>query len=75
MIKDINKIKVIAEIGQAHEGSLAIALSYVEAVAKAGADAVKFQMLKVPTKIVSEKKINILKISLDMITGKEQNLL
>ena len=43
MIKDINKIKVIAEIGQAHEGSLAIALSYVEAVAKAGADAVKFQ--------------------------------
>ena len=34
---------VIAEIGQAHEGSLGQALSYIEAVAEAGVNAVKFQ--------------------------------
>jgi N-acetylneuraminate synthase len=34
---------VIAEIGQAHDGSLGTAHSYVDAVADAGADAVKFQ--------------------------------
>jgi len=34
---------VIAEIGQAHEGSLGQALSYIDAVAEAGANAVKFQ--------------------------------
>ncbi len=34
---------VIAEVGQAHEGSLAIASSFVKAVGGAGADAVKFQ--------------------------------
>jgi N,N'-diacetyllegionaminate synthase len=34
---------IIAEIGQAHDGSLGTAHSYVDAVADAGADAVKFQ--------------------------------
>ncbi len=34
---------VVAEIGQAHDGSLGIAHSYIDAVADAGADAVKFQ--------------------------------
>jgi N-acetylneuraminate synthase len=34
---------VIAEIAQAHDGSLGTALAYVEAVARAGAGAVKFQ--------------------------------
>jgi N,N'-diacetyllegionaminate synthase len=33
----------IAEIGQAHEGSLGIAHSYIEALKKTGVDAVKFQ--------------------------------
>lgn len=33
----------IAEVGQAHDGSLGMAHSYIEAAAKAGADAVKFQ--------------------------------
>lgn len=35
---------LIAEIGQAHEGSLGFAHSYIDAVAKAGVGAVKFQM-------------------------------
>ncbi|SHG06856.1 N-acetylneuraminate synthase [Flavobacterium segetis] len=35
---------IIAEIGQAHEGSLGILYSYIYAVAKTGVDAVKFQM-------------------------------
>ena len=34
---------IIAEIGQAHEGSLGIAHSYIDALAKTGVHAVKFQ--------------------------------
>lgn len=34
---------VIAEIAQAHDGSLGMAHSYIDAAARAGADAVKFQ--------------------------------
>jgi N,N'-diacetyllegionaminate synthase len=36
-------IKLIAEIGQAHEGSLGIAHSYIDALATTGVDIVKFQ--------------------------------
>jgi N,N'-diacetyllegionaminate synthase len=36
-------IFLIAEIGQAHEGSLGIAHSYIDALAETGVDAVKFQ--------------------------------
>jgi N,N'-diacetyllegionaminate synthase len=39
----INKKFIIAEIGQAHEGSLGIAHSYIDALAETGIDAVKFQ--------------------------------
>jgi len=34
---------IIAEIAQAHDGSLGMALSYIDAVAKTGCDAIKFQ--------------------------------
>lgn len=34
---------IIAEVAQAHEGSLGMAHAYIDAVAKAGVDAVKFQ--------------------------------
>lgn len=34
---------VIAEVGQAHDGSLGTAHAYIDAIAAAGADAVKFQ--------------------------------
>lgn len=36
-------MKIIAEIAQAHEGSLGILHSYIDAVAKTGVDAIKFQ--------------------------------
>lgn len=35
---------VVAEVAQAHDGSLGVAHSFVDAAAEAGADAVKFQM-------------------------------
>jgi len=35
---------LIAEVGQAHEGSLGIAHSYIDALAKTGVNAVKFQV-------------------------------
>ena len=34
---------IIAEVGQNHDGSLGLAHSYIDAVAEAGADAIKFQ--------------------------------
>lgn len=39
-----NKPYIIAEIGQAHEGSLGILYSYIDALAHTGVNAVKFQM-------------------------------
>lgn len=39
-----NATYVIAEIGQAHEGSLGLVYSYIDALADTGVDAVKFQM-------------------------------
>ncbi|RTY85564.1 N-acetylneuraminate synthase family protein [Flavobacterium sp. RSP15] len=39
-----SKLYIIAEIGQAHEGSLGILYSYIDAIAQTGVDAVKFQM-------------------------------
>ncbi|MAD12498.1 MAG: N-acetylneuraminate synthase [Flavobacteriaceae bacterium] len=38
-----DKIDIIAEIGQSHDGSLGIAHSYIEALANTGVTAVKFQ--------------------------------
>jgi len=37
------KTYIIAEVGQAHDGSLGILHSYIDAVATTGADAIKFQ--------------------------------
>ena len=38
-----NKVFIIAEIGQAHDGSLGILHSYIDALSSTGVDAVKFQ--------------------------------
>ena len=40
----LNKPYLIAEIAQAHDGSLGILHSYIDAVAKTGVQAIKFQM-------------------------------
>lgn len=37
------RIRVVAEVAQAHDGSLGTAHAFIDAVAEAGADAVKFQ--------------------------------
>lgn len=37
-------MNIIAEIGQAHEGSLGMALAYIDALVEAGVDSVKFQV-------------------------------
>lgn len=39
-----NQIDIIAEIGQAHEGSLGMAHAYIDALADTGVNAVKFQI-------------------------------
>lgn len=39
----MSKVFIIAEIGQAHEGSLGILHSYIDAIAETGVDAIKFQ--------------------------------
>jgi N-acetylneuraminate synthase len=39
-----SKIFITAEVAQAHDGSLGILHSYIDAVASTGADAIKFQM-------------------------------
>ena len=39
----VKKVFVVAEVGQAHEGSLGIAHSYIDALAETGVNAVKFQ--------------------------------
>lgn len=44
MLSKISPLYIIAEIGQAHEGSLGILYSYIDAIAQTGVDAVKFQM-------------------------------
>ena len=38
------RCRVIAEVGQSHDGSLGTAHAFIDAIAEAGADAVKFQM-------------------------------
>ena len=37
------KTYIVAEVAQAHDGSLGMAHAYIDAIANTGADAVKFQ--------------------------------
>jgi N,N'-diacetyllegionaminate synthase len=43
MVGSANTCCIVAEVAQAHDGSLGMAHAYIDAVANAGADAVKFQ--------------------------------
>jgi N,N'-diacetyllegionaminate synthase len=43
MVKNDNKCVVIGEVAQAHDGSLGMAHAFIDAIADAGADAIKFQ--------------------------------
>ena len=42
-IEDNDETFIIAEVAQAHDGSLGLAHSFIDAVAKTGANAIKFQ--------------------------------
>lgn len=50
---------IIAEIAQAHEGSLGIAHSYIDALAKAGVNAVKFQTHIAEAESSSEEQFRV----------------
>ena len=39
----VQRCLIVAEVAQAHDGSLGLAHAFIDAVAQAGADAVKFQ--------------------------------
>ena len=54
-----NKVLIIAEIGNNHEGSFKLAKRLIEKAAKAGVDAVKFQTFKTE-KYVNDNKQTIL---------------
>lgn len=54
------KVFVIAEIGNNHEGSLSLAQDLIGLAAKAGADAVKFQTI-VPEKLVDKTQVDRIK--------------
>src|SRR4051812_17145784 len=43
MLSDRSRCMIIGEVAQAHDGSLGMAHAYIDAIARAGADAVKFQ--------------------------------
>jgi sialic acid synthase SpsE len=65
-----SSIFIIAEIAQAHEGSLGIAHSYIDALASSGINAVKFQ-----THIAEAESspLEPFRVKLDMTTGNEWN--
>ena len=50
---------VMAEIGLAHDGSLGTAHAYIEAVAKSGADAIKFQTHIAEAESTSEEQFRV----------------
>ena len=43
LVGDNSPCKIIAEIGNAHDGSLGIAHSYIDMATEIGVDAIKFQ--------------------------------
>jgi N,N'-diacetyllegionaminate synthase len=54
-----HKTLLVAEIGLGHDGSLGLAHSYVDAVAEAGADAVKFQAHLAPDESTKDEEFRV----------------
>jgi len=52
-----NKVLIIAEIGNNHEGSVDVAKRMIEAAAHAGADAVKFQTIRAQSIVRPQDKV------------------
>ena len=50
---------VIAEVAQAHDGSLGNALSFIKAISKTGCDAIKFQMHYASEESTNEDKFRV----------------
>ena len=50
---------IIAEIGQAHDGSLGTAHAYIDAVAKTGVQAIKFQTHIAEAESSSDEKFRV----------------
>lgn len=57
MIKNLKKIKVIAEIGVNHNGSITLAKKLIEEAKKSGADFVKFQNWKADKLVTKDAKM------------------
>ena len=53
----MKKPYIICEIGQAHDGSLGFAHSFIDALKDCNIDAIKFQLILHLLKVVNMKKI------------------
>lgn len=53
------KVEIIAEIAQAHDGSLGLAHSYIDALAGTGVDTIKFQMHIAEAESSSEEQFRV----------------
>ena len=77
-MRNINNINVIAEVGLAHEGSMTLAMSYIDAISAAGADAVKFQTHIAESESTLFTNLglnkNMLLTKIDLIIGKGLHL-
>ena len=67
-----NQCFIVGEVAQAHDGSLGMAHAFIDAVAAAGADAVKFQTPSPRLKVLPTNHgafISVRRTHLGLITG------
>ena len=69
--KENNRVFIVAEIGNNHEGNFDLAVEMVEAAAKTGVDAVKFQTC-IPEKYISKlDPLRLERLSKFMLSSEE----
>ena len=76
-IGDARKAFLIAEVAQAHDGSLGYAHSFIDAASEAGVDAVKFQAHFAQYESTLDELLGLIshtRITLVTTTGNEWNL-